>query len=366
MLSGHVPFTAETAVGILMKHLTEPLPLPPKGVALPPAVNGVLRKAMARDARERFSTAGELAESLTRAADTRATVTLHASGIRRVVLPILKLPLWVRRLRAKKTRLSLAALTFAAAFAFGYAFWPSSPPMPLPKDSAALAPETVHPVEPSESASPLPDASGSSPETAKGRDASPAGAEKNLATLEIGSAKAAQVFLDGTPLGMAPGTFMELAPGEHVVLLDAGDGKRAEQTLVMTAGSTHRIHFDFAEPVAEASRASRPLTDLPSKSGEKVDVEPPEVRRWSGFLTDDDCGATGGEQGALHLRCAERCIREGRKPRFYARGKLYRLEGFERIEVFRDQPLRFRAWLEGDTLHVVTPGADALRSDSKD
>ncbi len=88
MLSGHVPFTAETAVGILMKHLTEPLPLPPKGVALPPAVNGVLRKAMARDARERFSTAGELAESLTRAADQRATVTLHASGIRRVVLPI--------------------------------------------------------------------------------------------------------------------------------------------------------------------------------------------------------------------------------------------------------------------------------------
>ena len=114
MLSGHVPFTAETAVGILMKHLTEPLPLPPKGVALPPAVNGVLRKSMARDAQERFSTAGELAEALSRAADQRATVTLHASGLGRVVLPTLKLPLWVRRLRSKQARLSLAALTLAA------------------------------------------------------------------------------------------------------------------------------------------------------------------------------------------------------------------------------------------------------------
>ncbi|HJS74476.1 MAG TPA: serine/threonine-protein kinase, partial [Vicinamibacteria bacterium] len=145
MLSGHVPFSAETAVGILMKHLTEPVPLPPKGVALPPSVTGVLRRAMARDPRERFSTAGELAESLSRAADQRATVTLHASGIRRAVLPILKLPRWARRMRSKEMRLSLAALTLLAALAFGYAFWPSSSSPALSNEAGTSLPEAASP-----------------------------------------------------------------------------------------------------------------------------------------------------------------------------------------------------------------------------
>jgi hypothetical protein len=92
----------------------------------------------------------------------------------------------------------------------------------------------------------------------------------------------------------------------------------------------------------------------------------PEIRRWTGFLTDEKCGATGGTQGILHLRCAEACIRDGKKPMLYARGRLYRLEGFDRIELYRDQPLQFRGWLEGDTLHVVAPGTESLQSDVKD
>jgi hypothetical protein len=49
----------------------------------------------------------------------------------------------------------------------------------------------------------------------------------------------------------------------------------------------------------------------------------------------------------------------------YARGKLYRLDGFERIELYRDQPLRFRGWLEDDILHVVAPETE-IQSDVKD
>ena len=108
MLAGHVPFSAETAVGILMKHLTDPLPIPPRGVALPPAVNGVLRKAMARDPRQRFDTAGELGEAFRRSSDQPATVTLHAADIRRAATPTLKLPPWVRKLRNRKFRLAMA------------------------------------------------------------------------------------------------------------------------------------------------------------------------------------------------------------------------------------------------------------------
>jgi serine/threonine protein kinase len=355
MLSGHVPFSAETAVGILMKHLTEPIPLPPKGIALPPAVNGVLRKAMAREPRERFSTAGELAESLSRAADQRATVTLHASGVRRMVLPILKLPLWVRRLRSKKLRLSLAGLTLLASLAFGYAFWPASSSPPSSNEAAARFPQSPNPTVMDEAPPEVATAAEPPPRTAKDPAPAVSGEDKNLATLQIDSAREARVFLDGELVGTAPGSFDGLSPGEHVVALEAGEDQWEQKTLLVTAGSTHRVRFDFTAPTAEPTRAF-PM-NVSSSEGPRSNIELPEIRRWSGFLTDQDCGATGGEQGTLHVRCAEKCIREGKKPMFYARGRVYRLEGFERIELFRDQPLKFRAWQEGNTLHVVEPGA---------
>jgi len=370
MLSGHVPFTAETAVGILMKHLTEPLPIPPRGVALPPAVNGVLRTAMARDARERFSTAGEFAESLSRSADQRATVTLHASGLRRVIVPTLKLPPWVRRMRTKKMRLSLAALTLAGTLGLVYALWPPPAQISRPNETAVLRPPvTVEPEGTRESEEAVPAGADPAPQAPEGPvEASPA-ADKSLATLEIDSTENGRVFLDGKFLGMAPGTFPSLAAGEHLVVLDAGEGRREEQTLVITAGSIHRIRFDFAEDATEPVRLSPRRTASVSQAAEDTggDADPPEIRRWTGFLTDEDCGATGGAQGTLHFRCAERCIRDGQKPMLYARGKLYRLDGFERIEISRDEPLRFKGWLEGGTIHVVAPGADSsLESDVKD
>ncbi len=370
MLAGHVPFTAETAVGILMKHLTEPLPIPPKGVALPPAVNGVLRKSMAREASERFSTAGELAEALSRSADQPATVTLHASGIRRVI-PTLKLPPWVRRMRSKEMRLSLAALTLAGMLGFIYALWPSSAeitPRVEPDGAVLLAPEAdaVEADGSQEIRSDAPVAADLAPRPSAGREALPA-ADRRTATLEIDSAETAWVFLDGKPVGTAPGTFPALPPGEHLVVLDAGGGRREEKKLVVTAGSTHRIRFDFTRAEGEAP-APRPRTasasNAPERPGEKADL--PEIRRWTGFLTDEDCGATGGAQGILHLRCAERCIREGQSPMLYTRGRLYRLDGFERIALYREEPLRFRGWLEGNTIHVVAAGTESLESDVKD
>jgi len=370
MLAGHVPFTAETAVGILMKHLTEPLPIPPKGVALPPAVNGVLRKSMAREASERFSTAGELAEALSRSADQPATVTLYASGIRRVI-PTLKLPPWVRRMRSKETRFSLAALILAGMLGFTYALWPSSaeitPPVE-PDGAVLLAPEAdaVEADGSQEIRSDVPVAADLAPRPSAGREALPA-ADRRTATLEIDSAETAWVFLDGKPVGTAPGTFPALPPGEHLVVLDAGGGRREEKKLVVTAGSTHRIRFDFTRAEGEAP-APQPRTASASKAperlGEKADL--PEIRRWTGFLTDEDCGATGGAQGILHLRCAERCIREGQSPMLYTRGRLYRLDGFERIALYREEPLRFRGWLEGNTIHVVAAGTESLESDVKD
>ncbi|MGH9335266.1 MAG: serine/threonine-protein kinase, partial [Vicinamibacteria bacterium] len=203
MLAGHVPFTAETAVGILMKHLTEPLPIPPKGVALPPAMNGVLRKAMAREARERFATAGEFAESLTRAADQRATVTLHVSEIRRAAIPTLKIPSWVRRMRSRRARLGLSGMTLAGMLLAGYALWPSRDEPP-PSDSNPLASaemtglESSPTVEEPTSADPSIVEPGPPPSADSARAGQPnEPPERSLATLEIESTLKARVLLDG-------------------------------------------------------------------------------------------------------------------------------------------------------------------------
>jgi serine/threonine protein kinase len=320
MLAGHVPFTAETAVGILMKHLTEPLPIPPKGVALPPSVNGVLRKAMAREARERFATAGELAGALDRAADQRATVTLHASGIRRVLIPALKLRPWVRKLRSKEMRLSLAALALAGMVAFVYALWPSPPDQTSAPSEPTLQASEGEGID--AGAAPEPDASPIAlvpgPSAPGGRKEKPPAADRNLAILEIESQETGRVFLDGKLLGAAPGTFSAIAPGEHLLVVDAGGRRREEKTLVLTAGSTHRVRFDFEEAALEhegSTGTSRPAANAGSNrtSAPIETVQVPEIHKWTGFLTDEDCGATGGAQGSLHLRCAERCIREGKE-----------------------------------------------------
>jgi hypothetical protein len=356
-----------------MKHLTEPLPIPPKGVALPPSVNGVLRKAMAREARERFATAGELAGALDRAADQRATVTLHASGIRRVLIPALKLRPWVRKLRSKEMRLSLAAITLAGMVAFVYALWP------LPTDQTSAAPSETAPqasegegidagASPGPAELPAPIAPG--PSAPGGRKEKPPAVDRSFAILEIESQETGRVFLDGKLLGAAPGTFSAIAPGEHLLVVDAGGQRREEKTLVLTAGSTHRVRFDFNEAALEPSSSQLTPRQVANAGSNRASaptqtVELPEIHRWTGFLTDEDCGATGGAQGSLHLRCAERCIREGKKPMLYSRGRLYWLDGFEHLTVFHDQPLRFRAWLEGDILHVEpSPAGSATPSSS--
>jgi serine/threonine protein kinase len=376
MLAGHVPFTAETAVGILMKHLTEPLPIPPKGVALPPAVNGVLRKAMAREPRERFATAGELAEAMRLAADQRATVTLHASEIQRAATSTLKVPAWVRTLRSPETRMTLAGLALAGMLVGIFALWPKTPPPAL----EGLLEPPISPIEAGES-------SGSREASAEmtGMMARPAPREasavsrthrtgaddETLARLEIDSTEPAKVLLDGHPIGTAPGAFDAVRPGRHVVALDAGRGRLDEKSLIVTAGSTHRLRFDFSETPKDVTATTLLPHQLQGEDSLGRDGAArrgaratPMLREWVGFLTDEDCGTTGGEQGALHLRCAERCIRDGQQPMLYSRGKLYRLDGLDRLTLVRGEPLRFKGWLEATTVHVVEPIASAAPTSS--
>jgi hypothetical protein len=86
MLTGGVPFAADTPVAVLMKHVTEPMPIPPASTVPEPLVRALL-KGMAKQPEERWPTAGAfvraleqgLAEVPTAAIPVAATATVPAA-----------------------------------------------------------------------------------------------------------------------------------------------------------------------------------------------------------------------------------------------------------------------------------------------
>ncbi len=64
MLSGQPPYQADTPMSLALKHITEPPPdILQVNPSLPPALAALIRKAMAKDPSERFTTASALVEA---------------------------------------------------------------------------------------------------------------------------------------------------------------------------------------------------------------------------------------------------------------------------------------------------------------
>jgi WD40 repeat protein/serine/threonine protein kinase len=62
MLAGHQPFRAETPIGLIVKHLSDPVPsILASRPGLPDGIQQVLYKALAKNRDQRYQTAGELA-----------------------------------------------------------------------------------------------------------------------------------------------------------------------------------------------------------------------------------------------------------------------------------------------------------------
>ncbi|ACR13228.1 protein kinase [Teredinibacter turnerae T7901] len=81
LLSGRVPFDAESAVAIGIKHITEAVPLLPPGMA---ALQPIVDTLMAKDARDRYQSAGDLIDDLQRidvALVDQSVAFAHADGI---------------------------------------------------------------------------------------------------------------------------------------------------------------------------------------------------------------------------------------------------------------------------------------------
>jgi hypothetical protein len=82
MLTGQIPHDAETPFGIVLKRVTDPLPLPRSiNPEIPEVVERVILKALASDPTDRFQTAGEMALALARAAETVSAMPIVAPEI---------------------------------------------------------------------------------------------------------------------------------------------------------------------------------------------------------------------------------------------------------------------------------------------
>jgi eukaryotic-like serine/threonine-protein kinase len=65
MVTGRIPFTADTPMGIALKHISEPVPLVTvDNPSLPPTAQAVIERAMAKEPDDRYGTAGELATAV--------------------------------------------------------------------------------------------------------------------------------------------------------------------------------------------------------------------------------------------------------------------------------------------------------------
>lgn len=70
MLTGRIPFEADTPLAVLMKHVNDPLPLPRNlDASIPASLERVVLKALAKRPEERFAHAAEMAQALQLAAE---------------------------------------------------------------------------------------------------------------------------------------------------------------------------------------------------------------------------------------------------------------------------------------------------------
>jgi hypothetical protein len=361
LLTGQVPFKAESPVGVLMKHLTAPLPAPPEHLKINPEVEHVLTSALARSPDNRYDSVTEFNEKLREAAGFSPTITIAARTLK---LPRRKA--WLRRLQRIPHRGLALVGTGALAMGLGgallgYQHFASTDDRSTGtegKAAAQLSEVWIREENPAPKKSTTPQPPDSQIQTAP---------PLKTGFLVIESGRPATVLLDGQFIGKAPGEFKSLPPGHHQLKLNGQGNAVWEREISIYAASTTYVRMAFptrtGEQTASTTTSLNPVTeDSPparkSPAAKQTTQTPSEqsIRRWRGYLTDDQCRELGGQQGELHLKSALRCIREGRRPMLYAEnGKLYYLEGFERIQLVEDAPLAFRGRLdsEANTIHVV-------------
>jgi serine/threonine protein kinase/pSer/pThr/pTyr-binding forkhead associated (FHA) protein len=115
MVTGLVPYQAETPMAILMQHIADPLPLPRlMNPQLPESVEWVILKALAKNPDDRFQTAGEMVQALQQALAGQEMPTVSSDTVVGLPFEPQRTPRASRTMAAppvaKRRRLSLTPL----------------------------------------------------------------------------------------------------------------------------------------------------------------------------------------------------------------------------------------------------------------
>jgi serine/threonine protein kinase len=129
MLAGRLPFDGETTMSILLKHINEP-PSPIPG--LPPHIQRVLDRALAKDLENRFQTPGEFAKAFSAATERMlnpATVELELESIPPVPIasPTLKKAPRPKRVWLVAALAGITTIALASSALFSGLFAPRDP-----------------------------------------------------------------------------------------------------------------------------------------------------------------------------------------------------------------------------------------------
>ena len=100
MITGRVPYEAETPMAVMLKHITEPLPLP-RAIApdVPEAIERVILKALVKNPDDRFQAASEMVQALELA--TRKASAVEAEHGREDISFVTRLERWWSQPRGK-------------------------------------------------------------------------------------------------------------------------------------------------------------------------------------------------------------------------------------------------------------------------
>ena len=89
MLTGQQPYQADTPMQVMLKHITEPIPsLSEVAGTLPPALEAVMMKVLAKEPADRYDTATEFAQEFLRAVHRDESVPIITSATRTQAKPV--------------------------------------------------------------------------------------------------------------------------------------------------------------------------------------------------------------------------------------------------------------------------------------
>ncbi|WP_269821593.1 serine/threonine-protein kinase [Nocardia yamanashiensis] len=132
-LTGSRPYPGDTNVHLMRAHLFDPIPHA-SGVrpGVPPAFDAVLERGLAKEPRDRYASAGDLATA------ARAALGGRTEPVANKPVPASK-PRFARRARRAATLLTVLLLVIASAGFAGWAKWQQSAPGTALADDSALS-----------------------------------------------------------------------------------------------------------------------------------------------------------------------------------------------------------------------------------